>query len=41
MYWKVLLYMIIDKYLDHKLVKFEQNRMVRTVQMFGLFAKNG
>ena len=27
----------IDKYLDYILVKFEQNRMVRTVENFELF----
>ena len=31
---------IIDKYLDHMVVKFEQNRMVQTVQnRFVLFDK--
>ena len=30
---------LFDKYLDHMLVKFEQNRMVRTVQHFELFDK--
>ena len=30
---------IIHKYLDHMLVKFEQNRMVRNVQNFDLFGK--
>ena len=29
-----------DKYLDHILVKFEQNRMVRTVQNFYRLIKN-
>ena len=28
-----------DKYLDYMLVKFEQNRMVRTIQNFVLFDK--
>ena len=28
-----------DKYLDHMLVKFEQNRIVRTIQNFVLFDK--
>ena len=31
--------MLFDKYLDHMLVKFEQNRMVRTIQKFELFDK--
>ena len=31
------LHALFDKYLDHMLVKFEQNRMVRTIQNFGLF----
>ena len=30
---------LFDKYLDHMLVQFEQNRMVRTVQNFELFDK--
>ena len=30
------LHTLIDKYLDHMLVKFEQNRMVRTIQNFVL-----
>ena len=30
---------LLDKYLDHMLVKFEQNRMVRTIQNFVLFDK--
>ena len=28
------LHTLFDKYLDHMLVKFEQNRMVQTVQNF-------
>ena len=28
-----------DKYLNHMLVKFEQNRMVQTIQNFELFDK--
>ena len=32
---------LFDKYLDHMLAKFEQNRMVRTIQNFWLFDKNG
>ena len=35
------LHTLLDKYLDHMLVKFEQNRMVRTIQNFVLFDKNG
>ena len=34
-----LLHTLFDKYLDHMLVKFEQNRMVRTKQNFELFDK--
>ena len=30
---------LFDKYLDHMLVKFEQNRIVRTIQDFELFDK--
>ena len=30
---------LIYKYLDHMLVKFEQNRMVRNIQNFELFGK--
>ena len=30
---------LFDKYLDHKLVKFEENRMVRIIQNFELFGK--
>ena len=30
---------LFDKYLDHKLVKFQQNRMVQTIQNFVLFDK--
>ena len=33
------LHTLFDKYLAHMLVKFEQNRMVRTVQNFVLFDK--
>ena len=33
------LHTLFDKYLDHMLVKFEQNRMVRTVQNFELLDK--
>ena len=32
---------LFDQYLDHMLVKFEQIRMVRTIQNVGLFDKNG
>ena len=35
------LHTLFDKYLDHMLVKFEQHRMVQTIQKFGLFDKNG
>ena len=31
------LHTLFDKYLDHELVKFEQNRMVRKVQILVLF----
>ena len=31
------LHILFDKYLDHVLVKIEQNRMVRTIQIFELF----
>ena len=31
------LHTLFDKYLDHMLVKFEQNRMVQTVQKFCVF----
>ena len=31
------LHTLFDKYLEHMLVKFKQNRMVRTVQNFELF----
>ena len=34
-----LLHTLFDKYLDHMLVKFEQNRMVWTIQNFVLFDK--
>ena len=30
---------LFDKHLDHMLMKFEQNRMVRTIQNFVLFDK--
>ena len=30
---------LFGKYLDHKLVKFEENRMVRHIQNFDLFGK--
>ena len=30
---------LFDKYLDHMLVKFEQSRMVQTIQNFELFDK--
>ena len=33
------LHILFDKYLDHMLVKFEQNCMVRTIQTFELFDK--
>ena len=33
------LHTLFDKYLDHMLVKFEQNRKVRTIQNFVLFDK--
>ena len=33
------LHTFFDKYLDHMLVKFEQNRMVRTIEKFELFYK--
>ena len=33
------LHTLFDKYLDHMLVKFEQNRMVQTTQNFKLFDK--
>ena len=33
------LHTLFDEYLDHMLVKFEQNRMVRTIQNFDLFDK--
>ena len=35
------LHTLFDKYSDHILVKCEQNRMVRTIQNFVLFDKNG
>ena len=34
------LHTLFDKYLDHMLVKFEQNCMVRTIQNFVLFDNN-
>ena len=33
------LHTLFDKYLDHMLVKFEQNHMVRTIQNLDLFDK--
>ena len=33
------LHTLFDKYLDHMLVKFEQNHMVQTTQNFELFDK--
>ena len=33
------LHTLFDKYSDHMLVKFEQNRMVRTIQNFVPFDK--
>ena len=33
------LHTLFDKYLDHMLVKFGQNRMVRTIPIFVLFDK--
>ena len=35
------LHTLFDKYLDHMLVKFEQNRMVWTVQKLSFLTKNG
>ena len=35
----VSLHTLFDKYVDHMLVKFEQNRMVRTIQYFELVDK--
>ena len=35
------LHTLFDKDLDHMLVKFQQNRMVRTIQIFELFDRNG
>ena len=35
------LHTLFDKYLDHVQVKFEQNRMVCTIQNLVLFNKNG
>ena len=34
------LHTLFGMYLDHMLVKFEQNRMVRNIQNFELFDKN-
>ena len=34
------LHTLFDNYLDHMLVKFEQNHMVRNIQNFDLFDKN-
>ena len=33
------LHTLFDKYLDHMLVKFEQNPVVRNIQNFELFGK--
>ena len=33
------LHTFLDKYLDHMMVKFEQNRMVRSIQSIVLFDK--
>ena len=33
------LHTLFDKYIDHMLVKFEQNRMVRNTQNFELFGE--
>ena len=33
------LHKLFENYLDHMLMKFEQNRMVRTIQIFVLFDK--
>ena len=33
------LHSLFDKYLDHMLVKFEQNRMVRTIKKFVFYDK--
>ena len=33
------LHTLFDKYLDHRLVKFEQSRMVQTVQNFVVFGE--
>ena len=35
------LYTVFDKYLDLMLVKFEQNRIVRNKQIFGILTTNG
>ena len=35
------LHTLFDKYLDHMLVKFEQNRMMSSINNFELFGKNG
>ena len=34
------LHTLFDKYFDHILVKFEQNRMVWTIQILSLLTKN-
>ena len=34
-------YALFDKYLDHMLMKFKQNRIFRTTHNFVLFDKNG
>ena len=33
------LYTLFDKYLDHMLVKFEQNRIVQTIQILSFLTK--
>ena len=35
------LHTLFDMYLDYMLVKFERNRMIRNVQIFKVFGKNG
>ena len=37
--WIIIRPTLFGKYLDHMLVKFEQNRMVQTIQNFDLFDK--
>ena len=34
------LHILFDKYLDHMLVKFEQNHIVQSIQNFELFDEN-